>query len=318
MDRVTTTLIGLAEAAYDFESRDSEWLSGILASGRPLLDHGLGVAGGIFARPRDGREAVLRELHPIAVPERCARRLARIAEDIPHSGARSGICMTLSEAVGETHALASVGWASHGGRARDALCLWSTDASGASVFIIAPLYEPKKLSMSVRRRWQTMGTHLSAGFRLRRALIGATNPSGTVRARKSVRSQARRALRDAAVLADRTRGRSRRRGDGEAALRLWHGVVEGRCSMVDWFDSGSRRFILLVPNPAGMCDPHRLTKRETEVATYAVLGETGKQIGLRLGLSTSRVSSVLHDAMRKFRVRTQAELVAKLRPLGGV
>ena len=317
MDRVTTTLIDLAEAAYDFESRDSEWLPGILASGLPLLDHGLGVAGGIFARSRDGREALLRELHLIAVPERCARRLARIAADIPHSGARSGVCMTLSEAVGETHALASVGWASHGGRARDALGLWATDASGAGVFIIAPLYEPKKLSTSVRRRWQMVGTHLSAGFRLRKALIGATNPSGTVRARKSVRSQARRALRDAAVLVDRTRGRSRRR-DGEASLRLWHDVVEGRCSMVDWFESGSRRFILVVPNPTGMCDPHRLTKRETEVATYAVLGETGKLIGLRLGLSTSRVSSVLHDAMRKLRVRTQAELVAKLRPLGVV
>ena len=317
MDRVTTTLIDLAEAAYDFESRDSEWLPTILASRRPLLDHGLGVAAGIFARSRDGRETVLRELHLIAVPEQCARRLARVAADIPHSGARSGVCMTLSEAVGETHALASVGWASHGGRARDALGLWATDASGAGVFIIAPLYEPKKLSTSVRRRWQMVGTHLSAGFRLRRALIGATNPSGTVRARKSVQSQARRALRDAAVLVDRTRGRSRRR-DGEASLRLWHDVVEGRCSMVDWFESGSRRFILVVPNPTGMCDPHRLTKREPEVATYAILGETGKQIGLRLGLSTSRVSSVLHDAMRKLRVRTQAELVAKLRPLGVV
>lgn len=85
MDRVTTTLIDLAEAAYDFESRDSEWLPGILASGLPLLDHGLGVAGGIFARSRDGREAVLRELHLIAVPERCARRLARIAADIPQT-----------------------------------------------------------------------------------------------------------------------------------------------------------------------------------------------------------------------------------------
>ena len=317
MDRVTTTLIDLAEAAYDFESRDSEWLPGILASGRPLLDHGLGVAGGIFARSRDGRETVLRELHLIAVHERCARRLARIAADIPHAEARSGICMTLSEAVGETHALASVGWASHGGRARDALGLWATDASGAGVFIIAPLSEPTKLSTSVRRRWQMVGTHVSAGFRLRRALIGATNPSATVRGRKSVRSDARRALRDAAVLVDRTRGRSRRR-DGETALRLWHDVVEGRCSMVDWFESGSRRFILVVPNPAGMCDPHRLTKRENEVATYAVLGETGKLIGLRLGLSTSRVSSVLHDAMRKLRVHTQAELVAKLRPLGVV
>jgi len=62
--------------------------------------------------------------------------------------------------------------------------------------------------------------------------------------------------------------------------------------------------------------PHRLTKGETEVATYAALGETGKLIGSRLRLSTSTVSGVLHDVMRKLRVRTQAELVGKLRSLG--
>jgi len=164
MDRVTTTLIDLAEAAYDFESRDSEWLPTILASGRPLLDHGLGVAAGIFARSRDGRETVLRELHLIAVPERCARRLARVAADIPHSGARSGVCMTLSEAVGETHALALAGWASHGGCAKDALNLWATDASGAGVFIMAPIVWQRDVPVAQRRE----GHHreIKRGFEL--------------------------------------------------------------------------------------------------------------------------------------------------------
>ena len=189
MDRVTTTLIDLAEAAYNFESCDSEWLPGILASGRPLLDHGLGVAGGIFARSRDGRTTVLRELHLIAVPERCARRLPRIAAGIPHDGAQSGICMTLSEAVGETHALTCGGWVSHGGFARDVLGLWATDALGAGVCIMAPLFEPTKLSMSTRRRWQAVGTHVSAGFRLRRALNAATDSSASVRVRSSIRKR---------------------------------------------------------------------------------------------------------------------------------
>lgn len=84
-------------------------------------------------------------MHLIAVPERCARRLPRIAADIPHSGARSGICMTLSEAVGEKHALTCGGWTSHGGFARDVLGLWATDASGAGVCIMAPLFEPTRL-----------------------------------------------------------------------------------------------------------------------------------------------------------------------------
>ncbi|MBT8451105.1 MAG: helix-turn-helix transcriptional regulator [Deltaproteobacteria bacterium] len=257
---------------------------------------------------------MLRELHLIAVPERCARKLPRIAADIPHYGARSGICMTLSEAVGETHALTCGGRASHGGFARDVLGLWASDASGAGVCIMAPLFETTKLSPTTRRRWQAVGTHVSAGFRLRRALIGATDSSASVRVRSSIPSNFRGTLRNAAVLADRTRSRSGP-GDAEAALGLWHDVVEGRCSMVDLFESGSRRFILAVSNPAGTRDPHRLTKRETEVATYAALGETGKLIGSRLGVSASTVSGLLRDVMRKLRVRTQAELVGKLRSL---
>jgi DNA-binding CsgD family transcriptional regulator len=222
--------------------------------------------------------------------------------------------MTLSEAVGETHALTCGGRASHGDFARDVLGLWVTDAAGAGVCIMAPLLEPTKLSASTRRRWQVVGTHVSAAFRLRGALTGATDSSAHLDGRAPFAVNAKRALRSAAILADRTRGRSGP-GDGEAALRLWHDVVEGRCSTVDWFESGSRRFILAVSNPVGVRDPHRLTKRETEVATYAALGETGKLIGSRLGLSASTVSGMLHDVMRKLRVRTQAELVGKLRSL---
>ncbi|MBW2552410.1 MAG: helix-turn-helix transcriptional regulator, partial [Deltaproteobacteria bacterium] len=53
-------------------------------------------------------------------------------------------------------------------------------------------------------------------------------------------------------------------------------------------------------------------------SAYAALGESGKLIGYRLGISTSRVSAVLKDAMRKLRVHTQAELVEKMRGLGVV
>jgi DNA-binding CsgD family transcriptional regulator len=49
------------------------------------------------------------------------------------------------------------------------------------------------------------------------------------------------------------------------------------------------------------------------VVTYAALGETGKIIGYRFGLSTSSVSSLLISAMHKLGVTSQAQLVEKLR-----
>jgi DNA-binding CsgD family transcriptional regulator len=120
---------------------------------------------------------------------------------------------------------------------------------------------------------------------------------------------------DAAKRVDRARGKLRKT-DPDSAMRIWKSLVDGRWSMVDWFDSDQRRFVLAIRNPPGISDPHGLTKREAQVATYAALGESGKLIGYRLGLSTSRVSALLNDSMRKLRVRTQAELVIKLKALG--
>ncbi|MBW1762562.1 MAG: response regulator transcription factor [Deltaproteobacteria bacterium] len=130
-------------------------------------------------------------------------------------------------------------------------------------------------------------------------------------------SEATKALREAAIVVDRARGRMRKT-DPDEALRIWKSLVEGRWSMVDWFDSDARRFVLAIRNPPGINDPHGLTKRESQVSAYAALGESGKLIGYRLGISTSRVSAVLKDAMRKLRVHTQAELVEKMRGLGVV
>ena len=90
-------------------------------------------------------------------------------------------------------------------------------------------------------------------------------------------------------------------------------IVRGRWSMVDWFDTDGRRFVLALPNAPHTADPRGLSERESQVVTYVALGQTNKMIAYRLGLSRSRVSAVLRSAMRKLNVHTRVQLVIKMR-----
>lgn len=82
--------------------------------------------------------------------------------------------------------------------------------------------------------------------------------------------------------------------------------------MVDWFDTDGRRFVLAIPNPPSVIDPRGLSERESQVVTYAVLGQSNKMIAYRLGLSTSRVSTLLRSSMRKLGFRTRSQLVMQM------
>ena len=119
-------------------------------------------------------------------------------------------------------------------------------------------------------------------------------------------------LRKRAVEVDRSRRRLRRSDRGEA-LRIWRALVEGRWSLVDWFDMGDRRYVLAIASRPGRRNPRALTKRESQVAVYAALGESHKQIAYRLGIARSTVTNTLRSAMRKLGLSTQAQLVRSLR-----
>ena len=68
-------------------------------------------------------------------------------------------------------------------------------------------------------------------------------------------------LRDAAVVVDHARGKLRKT-DPEQALETWKALVQGRWSMVDWFDSDDRHYVLAIPNSPYVSDPRGLTERE--------------------------------------------------------
>jgi DNA-binding CsgD family transcriptional regulator len=119
-------------------------------------------------------------------------------------------------------------------------------------------------------------------------------------------------LRAAAKHVDHARSKLRA-SDPDKALEIWQGLIRGRWSLVDWFDSDGRRFVVVVPNAPGLGDPRGLTEREHQVATYAALGESSKLISYRLGVSKQRVSLLLQRAMKKLGAKTRAELVVKMR-----
>jgi DNA-binding CsgD family transcriptional regulator len=113
--------------------------------------------------------------------------------------------------------------------------------------------------------------------------------------------------------ADRAR-KTENCSDADHAFRLWEGLLSGGWTLVDWFDADGRRFVI-----ARRCQtrlaPRGLTAREREVALRAALGESSKATSYQLGISPSRVSTLLRAAMAKLGVRTKAQLVIMVRAL---
>jgi DNA-binding NarL/FixJ family response regulator len=127
-------------------------------------------------------------------------------------------------------------------------------------------------------------------------------PDGTLEhATPAARSDAARAsLRRAALAVDRARGKLRRR-DPHEALAIWKGLVAGRWSLVDHFDSDGRRYLIAHRNDPEAPDWRGLTRREQQVLAYATLGHSNKLIAYELGLATSTVSVHLARARAKLK-----------------
>jgi DNA-binding CsgD family transcriptional regulator len=226
-------------------------------------------------------------------------------------------------------------WRHHIDYAKDGIGLTALDPNGRCVHIIAPVPETMTLSRPERDRWRMLAAHLSAGLRLRGALSDAdtgsrseaeslpcgadavldANTFGVTEAVQDTQvPDSLQAVRDAAIRMDRARGKLRK-DDPQEALKIWWALLQGRWSMVEWFDTDRRRYILAVPNAPRVLDPRGLTKRESQVVAYAAMGESHKLIAYRLGISRSRTSGALSSAMRKLGVKTQPQLVEKLSAL---
>ncbi len=338
MERRVEAAISVTEAAYDLQSSDQEWFPKLMRSAVDLIDHGLGVAGLVGRLPKGGGPADVEELHVATGPEDFPIRLMRAMSELPPDEMRtqihSGIGV-LSEVNAEQPRFLEA-WRRHIDYAQDGLGVTAMDPDGRGVHIIAPVQETIELSRAERNRWQMLAAHMSSGLRLRGALSKLVDqntesaasglPMGahamidpksfdvTDAVEEAQLPESRHALREAAVNIDRARGPLRRE-DPQQALEIWWALLRGRWSMVEWFDTDQRRYVLAMPNAPRVFDPRGLTARESQVVAYAALGDSHKLIAYRLGISRSRVSDALQSAMRKLGVKTQPQLVEKLSAL---
>jgi len=210
---------------------------------------------------------------------------------------------------------------------RDALTLNATDPTGSGCLIFVPLPEVGKLPPSVVSQWNRVAAHVAAGFRLHRkiaALSASTpayeadavlSPSGSVAHATGAAAtpKAREILRNAVRAVDRARGPLRARCP-EEAVEVWRGLVSGRWSLVDRFESDGRRYVLAYRNDPAAPDPRGLTPRERQVAGYAALGQSNKLIAYELGISAATVGVLIGRATAKLGFKSRAEFVRDFQP----
>lgn len=337
MDQSHSAAIDLVEAAYDLALPPAEWLPRVLETGASIFDRGLGHYGVICAGMSEEGVPVFSQVQSSSGAEELPLKVWRAAREAgpelvaSFSGPLVGQVVILS-ALEERHPRAFE-LLTRGVGCRDMLSLVATDPNAHGVNITMPSPTPIRPSRKEMERWQMLGVHLAAGHRLRSGLIGEDEVQGQAITEMPLRAEAvldpkqfllaeargpaqeadaATRIREAARMVDRARGVLRKR-DPEQALRIWRGLVRGRWSLVDWFDTDGRRFVLAKPNAPHIRDPRGLSQREALLATYAALGESRKLISYRTGLHESTVSRTLDSAMRKLGASTQAQLVEKMR-----
>lgn len=332
LDSQKSAVIDLVEAAYGLPANESAWLERVLEAALPVMGDAVFASGIIYSRP-DGagraRVETWRHVGALGHMECAAREYAnKASRDVECVWLRAGTANTLSQISPGSRRLCE-SFAAETGIAADALLLnaLEPDGRGACVAVFLPV--ETRLTRCARERWRKLGAHLNAGHRLWRAIASmdgdctplpcgaeaVVDPS-TFRVIDALGcsedSSLLEKLRDSARQIDRARGQLRKT-DPDEALDTWWALVRGRWTMLDWFDSDGRRFVLGIPNAPELGDPRGLTEREHQVATYAARGESGKMIGYRLGISKATVSTALDGAMHKLHVKTKPQLAEKMR-----
>ncbi|MGB5372549.1 MAG: helix-turn-helix transcriptional regulator [Polyangiales bacterium] len=332
LDSTKSAGIDLVEAAYRLPIEESDWLEHVVAAGLSTMPHSLFASGITFGRTENDRRVRIRAWRHEGASDEIKSALLNCAAGIPKEleleWFRRGLVETGS-CVSEDSRQFIDAFASKTKIAGDVLMLNAMEPDGCGAYLAIFLPDPTKLDFHERERWKMLGAHLAAGHRVWRAVGSAAAESTALPhgaeavldpasfkvtdvAGRGKEQGAAATLRESARQVDRARGQLRRT-DPKEALETWLALMHGRWSMVDWFDSDQRRYVLAIPNAPDLGDPRGLSERELQVATYAALGESGKLISYRLGVSKGTVSNALVAGMRKLGVKTKPQLAEKMR-----
>jgi len=193
----------------------------------------------------------------------------------------------------------------------DLVAMNDVDPRGVGAMLVIP-DQRRNHSYRTQQTWRRVIAHVSAASRLRSTLAAAVGANADLSSQaEAVLSAsgrvehatgpaeargARESLREALVRMDRARSR---RADPEECVELWRGLVAGRWSVVEHFESDGKRYYLAHKNDVELAAHRALTPREEQVLGYAERGHSNKLIAYSLGLSISTVSTLLSKARRK-------------------
>ncbi|QDG53132.1 helix-turn-helix transcriptional regulator [Persicimonas caeni] len=310
-------LVGVVEAAYRLELERHSWLQGladVLATMARQLP-GLMVYVYDASTPEAGAIVEDYALHGLpesfgeATVELNINTAPHMVREVYHRGI---ICSTVSEILAphgmspEEHPL--TGRLNRRIHIADCWGVSGSNPDGRGVGIAAPLLEVSALPEEVRELWGLVGVHLATAYRLRRGVeanraepeAAILDPGGKLVHAEgdAADGEAREALERATRRIDRARSGPLRHEPAEA-LPMWRGLVEGRWSLVDRWDSDGRRYVVAHPNDPHFDEPQKLTDRERQVVAYASQGDTNARISYSLGLDEPTVEALLHSALAK-------------------
>jgi len=311
-------LAELAQACYALDAAEPDWLAGITRVLRPGLDAGMGIGAWRFALGAwSSATPLLGELAP-----EVEQALFQVGADSPEdrswrfflsSRARSmterlGFPEGLSQdaiyapfqplGIGDVHALTLV------------------DASGEGIGFVAPAPHVVQSVPAITRRLERIGAHVLSGFRLRRALSrveAVLAPDGQLldAVGEAQAKDEQAVLRDAVKALDRAW--SRRGGDVDEALELWTGLVSGRWSLVQSFESDGRRYLLARRNQPGELLGSPLSPLAAQALLMRAQAASYKQIAYELGLSVASVHRLVKDGIHKLGMSSEGELALLFR-----
>ena len=200
----------------------------------------------------------------------------------------------------------------------DSLGLVARDPSGDGLLLFTGLTVTTRLTERERALLKKLATHLGAAHRLRRAkhvhrldeAEAVLSPTGKLLHAPEGAENKRDALDEGRRRRDEARKTTH---DAERALEIWRGLVAGRWSLVDHFDTDGKRFLLAMKNTPTVEKRADLTPLERRVCALVAMGHRDKEVAYMLGISTASVSASLHRARRKLAVTSRADLVTRWR-----
>lgn len=316
------SMIEAARSAYRIDGTDEEWLARLLAQVSRELGASLG--GWVATYDSSGADGfalgtlVGERMFPgweIAVRV----GVALVPASQRRRALSAGACATLSQVLGPgflrrpptSGILRALG-------GRDALGLHAQDPGGHGVVFALNLAAVGSVPPADLARWERSAAHIAAGLRLRRLL--RSTPRRALDEAEAVLERdgrlchaqgwampAREALRDAARALSMA---AEPCADVDRVFEGWRGLVAGRWTLVDHFDSDGRRFYIARKNDPAAPRHAALTGRQRQVLGFAALGHPNKLIAFELGLSEAAVSTHLRRAAERLGVASRQALIA--------